>query len=120
MQSADAYQKYVDAVTNFNALGSFQICLPHADSIVDNTIYNAFLLNLANKFTDKIEKSMIPALKKLEKHRNKKMVYTDMNKSNEICRFVVHLNQITNLLKPIDAPEICFAEPDYNLDQSII
>jgi hypothetical protein len=109
MQSVDIYQKYLHAVSKFNALKSFQIFLPHNNNdLIDNTEYDAFLLDIAKRFTDKIENIMIPALVILQKHRNKRNEYTDMEKSNEICKFVVHLNQITNMLKHIDAPEISF------------
>ena len=83
---------YVRAVEEFNSIKSFNIVLPKS-----NDMYK----QLANKFTDQIR----VAKDHLEKYEFlRKAGFGDRTISNELCNFVVHINQITNGVKDINEP----------------
>lgn len=83
---------YVRAVEEFNSVKSFNIILPKS-----NDMYKL----LAEKFTDQIK----IAKEHLEKYESlRKAGYVDRMISTELCNFVVHINQITNLVKDINEP----------------
>lgn len=83
---------YVRAVEEFNSIKSFNIVLPKS-----NDMYK----QLANKFTDQIR----VAKDHLEKYEFlRKAGFADKMISNELCNFVVHINQITNGMKDINEP----------------
>lgn len=83
---------YVKAVDEFNSVKSFNIILPKS-----NDMYKL----LAEKFTDQIKF----AKEHLEKYEFlRKAGFVDRTISNELCNFVVHINQITNGVKDINEP----------------
>ena len=84
---------YVRAVEEFNSVRSFNIMLPKSN----DHMYKL----LAEKFTERIR----VAKDHLEKYEHfRKAGFVDNTISTELCNFVVHINQITNLVKDIDEP----------------
>jgi hypothetical protein len=85
--------KYITAVNRFNSLKSFNIVLPK----------NEEKLNYLTKYTTAIN-DFTDLLHLYENKRLNGDANNDESKeeSNHICKFVVHINQITNDVKPFD------------------
>ena len=96
---------YISAVNAFNNLKSFNIMLPDHDDYEDDELYNEFYEQLADQFTKDIM-NIKARLEIYEDYRKRGVV--DNSVSNQICAFVVHVNQVTNNFKSFDDPIVYF------------
>lgn len=76
-------ENYINAINEFNSVKSFNMLLPTNESYYEKLIpYTNDIVNLKQELVN------------LEK--NRKCGLFDIKHSNEICLFVVHINQVSN------------------------
>jgi hypothetical protein len=76
-------ENYINAINEFNSIKSFNMLLPTKEAYYEKLI----------PYTDDIV-SLTQELTNLEK--NRKCGLFNIKHSNEICLFVVHINQVSN------------------------
>lgn len=93
IMNTSTVSKYVSAVKKFNSFKSFNIVLPQ----------NEEKYNILTKYTP-IVNDFTDLLHMYEHKRRNGDANNDESKeeSTHICKFVVHINQLTNDVKPFD------------------
>lgn len=85
--------RYITSVNKFNSLKSFNIVLPK----------NKAKYDILTKYTTVVD-DFTDLLHLYENKRRNGDAYNDESReeSNHICRFVIHMNQLTNDVIPFD------------------
>jgi len=79
-------EEYKQAVGNFNSMKSFNIMYPENESLYEQLSKYTTVVNIYGNY-----------LRNYEKVRKQGLI--DEKVSRDICKFVVHINQLTNEIK---------------------